>query len=71
MDNSEVVLPVELAALEPVGFELLTPRDETNNLAIDWSLPISPLPALFAMTEMRDERTGADDSPRNETFYHP
>jgi hypothetical protein len=68
LDNSEVH---ELPAVEPVGFELLTPRDETDNPATDWPLPLSPLPALFAMTEIRDERTGADCSPKHQTFYHP
>ncbi|TVY44037.1 hypothetical protein LSUB1_G002137 [Lachnellula subtilissima] len=65
MENTQVIPP-----LEPVGMELLTPRDDTNRPEKEWSLPISPLPALFAMTEMRDERTGGDDSPRHETFYH-
>lgn len=71
MDNTEVIPPVELPALEPVGMELLTPRDETNKAEKDWPLPISPLPALFAMTEIRDERIGTDESPKHETFYHP
>jgi hypothetical protein len=71
MPNTEVAAPVELPALEPVGMELLTPRDETERPEKEWPLPISPLPALFAMTEIRDERTGTDESPRHETFYHP
>jgi hypothetical protein len=33
-------------------------------------LPLSPLPLLFAMSEMRDDRAG-NASPRHETFYHP
>jgi hypothetical protein len=69
MENTEVIPPVELPALEPVGMELLTPRSATDNLEKDWPLPVSPLPALFAMTEIRDERTGAD-SPKHNTFYH-
>ncbi|EPE36422.1 hypothetical protein GLAREA_05760 [Glarea lozoyensis ATCC 20868] len=69
MANTEIIPPVELPALEPVGMELLTPRSATDNMEKDWPLPISPLPALFAMTEIRDERTGAD-SPRHDTFYH-
>ena len=31
MENTQVIPPVELPALEPVGTELLTPRNETNN----------------------------------------
>ena len=69
MDNTEVIPPVELPALEPVGMELLTPRSATDNMEKDWPLPVSPLPALFAMTEIRDERTGAD-SPKHNTYYH-
>ena len=71
MDNTEVMQPVELPALEPVGMELLTPRDKTDELEKEWPLPISPLPALFAMTEIRDERAGTNESPQHETFYHP
>jgi hypothetical protein len=69
MENTEIIAPVELPALEPVGMELLTPRSATDNREKDWPLPVSPLPALFAMTEIRDERTGAD-SPKHNTFYH-
>ncbi|RDL38622.1 uncharacterized protein BP5553_02962 [Venustampulla echinocandica] len=71
LDNSEVVLPAELPALEPVGMELLTPRDVTDKPEKEWPLPISPLPALFAEAEMRDERAGKSESPKHETFYHP
>ncbi|TVY83841.1 hypothetical protein LSUE1_G001618 [Lachnellula suecica] len=71
LDNTELVPPVELPALEPVGMELLTPREDKENSEREWPLPISPLPALFAMTEIRDERTGWSESPRHETFYHP
>jgi hypothetical protein len=74
MENTEVippVPPVELPALEPVGMELLTLRDETDKPEKEWPLPISPLPALFAMTEIRDERTGTTESPQHKTFYHP
>lgn len=67
LDNNEVH---ELAALEPVGSELNTPRD-ANMDPIEWPLPLSPVPLLFAMTELRDERTGNDDSPKHETYYNP
>lgn len=70
MENTEVVAPVELPALEPVGQEMLTPRGDMENNK-DWPLPISPLPALFASAEIRDERMGVEESPKHETFYHP
>jgi len=73
LENCEVLPPVELPALEPVGSELLTPRDAKLRDEDDWPmspLPLSPLPLLFAMTELRDQRSGIDDSPRHETFYH-
>ena len=63
----------ELAAVEPVGSELSTPMEA--RIRDDWPLtpmgtmPLSPLPLLFAMSEMRD-RAG-DESPRHDTFYHP
>lgn len=62
----------ELPALEPVGQELVTPRDATLRTE-DWPLsplPLSPLPLLFAMSELRDAREGVEESPRHETFYH-
>lgn len=71
LENSEIVLPAELPALEPVGMELLTPRDVTSYPEKEWPLPISPLPALFAEAEIRDERAGKSESPKHETFYHP
>lgn len=43
----------ELPAVEPVGSELSTPRDGAIE---QWRLPVTPLRALFAMTEIRDER---------------
>lgn len=60
----------ELAAPDPVGTELNTPRDGMLNSEDEWPLPISPLPALFAMTEMRDEKEGTE-SPKHETYYNP
>ena len=45
----------ELPPLEPVGSELHT----------------SDIPdLLFAMSELRDERTRRSESPKHETFYH-
>jgi hypothetical protein len=65
----------ELPAVEPVGSEMYTPRDvpraEGEGGREEWPLPLSPLPLLFAMSELRDERAGLNDSPRHETFYHP
>ncbi|PVH78925.1 hypothetical protein DL98DRAFT_655798 [Cadophora sp. DSE1049] len=76
LENSEVVMPAELPALEPVGSELSTPRDERTRCEDDWPLPISPLPMsplplLFAMSEWRDERAGVTEGPKHETYYHP
>ncbi|KAH6670684.1 hypothetical protein B0J14DRAFT_101000 [Halenospora varia] len=68
VDNTEIIPPVELPALEPVGMELLTPRDEAPEK--EWPIPISPLPRLFAEAELRDQRMGAD-SPKHNTFYNP
>ncbi|KAN0099315.1 hypothetical protein V8E51_013090 [Hyaloscypha variabilis] len=62
----------ELPAIEPVGSELNTPM-ESRMREEDWpvsTLPLSPLPLLCAMTEMRDARAG-NMSPRHDTFYHP
>lgn len=70
MENTEIIAPVELPALEPVGQEMLTPRGDVENDK-EWPLPLSPLPALFASAEMRDERMGVEESPKHETFYHP
>lgn len=77
----------ELAALEPVGSELNTPmearpkirlggesireEDEGDEWAMQSPLPLSPLPLLFAMSELRDERMGRSESLRHETYYHP
>ncbi len=39
----------------------------------DWPLsplPLSPVPLLFAMSELRDERA-ENVSPKHDTFYHP
>ncbi|KAH9212067.1 hypothetical protein DL95DRAFT_391917 [Leptodontidium sp. 2 PMI_412] len=76
LENSEVVMPAELPALEPVGSELSTPRDERTQCDEDWPLPMSPLPMsplplLFAMSELRDERAGVKEGPKHETFYNP
>jgi hypothetical protein len=66
--NNEVF---EMPAQEPVGSELNTPRDGTMNSNEEWPLPLSPLPLLFAMTELRDEREGNNNSPKHETYYNP
>jgi len=61
----------ELPVPEPVGSELSTPLDARLHEE-DWPvspLPLSPLPLLFAMTEMRDDRVG-NVSPKHNTFYH-
>ncbi|TAQ86097.1 hypothetical protein B7494_g5575 [Chlorociboria aeruginascens] len=71
LDNTEIRPPVELPVPEPVGSELITPKLDSIEATDDWPLPLSPLAALFAMTEMRDEKAGLDDSPRHDTFYHP
>jgi hypothetical protein len=60
----------ELPAVEPVGSELNTPRDGTMDPKEEWPLPLSPLPLLFAMTELRDERAGNNNSPKHETYYN-
>jgi len=61
----------ELAAPEPVGSELSTPRDGNMEPIEEWPLPISPLRALFASSELRDQRIGRSDSPKHETYYNP
>lgn len=61
----------ELPAVEPVGSELNTPRDGTMDPIEAWPLPITPLRAIFAMTEIRDERAGNNDSPTHDTYYNP
>lgn len=76
--HSESVIPkeletnevYELAAVEPVGSELSTPKDGTFDPIEEWPLPITPLRAMFAMTEIRDERAGNNASPKHETYYH-
>ena len=67
LDGREVY---EMAAREPVGTELQTPRDEKDGGTGEWSIPVSPLAWIFAETELRDQRMGGDVSPRHETFYH-
>jgi hypothetical protein len=67
LENNEVH---ELPAVEPVGSELNTPREGTMDPIEEWPLPLSPLPLLFAMTELRDERAGHNNSPKHETYYH-
>jgi hypothetical protein len=63
----------EMSAMEPTGSEL---EGSTEGCP----LPLSPLPLLFAMTELRDERAANHrskkrklDSDRDfiKTFYHP
>jgi hypothetical protein len=61
---------VELPAPEPVGMELRTPKSGTVEPPEEWPLPLSPLPLLFAMAELRDERTRWNESPRHETYYN-
>lgn len=61
----------ELPAVEPVGSELHTLRDEaTAESRKERPLPLSPLPLLFAMAELRDKRAG-HNPPKHNTFYHP
>ena len=61
----------ELPAMEPVGSELNTPRDGTMDPLEAWPLPVTPLRAMFAMAEIRDERAGNNDSPTHDTYYNP
>lgn len=66
----------ELPAVEPVGSELSTPMKarmkDDQPVSPMGTMPLSPLPLLFAMTEMRDQRNGVwDVSLRHDTFYHP
>lgn len=69
----------ELPAREPVGSELNTPRDVLQQdgegeevVREEWPMPLSPLPLLFAMSELRDKQAKVNnDSPKHETFYHP
>lgn len=44
---------------------------EEEHWPIQSPLPLSPLPALFAATELRDERMGRSESTRHQTYYHP
>jgi hypothetical protein len=79
--HSECVMPQEvenhevheMPANEPVGIELFaplsTPLDDEETPIQGWPLALSPLPLLFAMTEMRDEREGS--ATQHDTFYHP
>jgi hypothetical protein len=60
----------ELPALEPVGSELSTAFDDGATSILDWPLPLSPLPLLFAMSELRDERGGYNNLPKHETYYN-
>jgi len=67
----------ELPAVEPVGSELSTPifartQEDVWPVSPMTPMPLSPLPLLFAMTELRDQRNGVGDkSPKHDTFYHP
>jgi hypothetical protein len=67
LESNEVY---ELAAVEPVGSELNTPRDAKMAPIEEWPLPITPLRAMFAMSEIRDVRAGNNNSPKHETYYH-
>ncbi|KUJ11354.1 uncharacterized protein LY89DRAFT_242945 [Mollisia scopiformis] len=44
---------------------------EDEQWAMQSPLPLSPLPLLFAMSELRDQRMGRSESLRHETYYHP
>jgi hypothetical protein len=44
--------------------------EEEEDWAVQSPLPLSPLPLLFAMSELRDERMGRSESLRHETYYH-
>ena len=59
----------ELPAVEPVGSELNNSTDGTMKPE-EWPLPITPLRALFAMAEIRDERAGNNGSPQHDTYYN-
>jgi hypothetical protein len=59
----------ELPPLEPVGSELHIP-DILVIPSTGSPLLLLPLPLLFTMAELRDERTGRSESPKHETFYH-
>jgi hypothetical protein len=64
----------EMPALEPVGSELTTPNDtmpadETWEGREGWHLPVAPLPAIFATSELRDQRV-VRALPKHDTFYH-
>lgn len=70
LDGREIIPPVELPALEPVGSELSTPRDGKNPEE-DWAtLPMSPLRVMFVEAELRDQRKRLDEEPKHDTFYH-
>lgn len=60
----------ELPAVEPVGSELSTPKNGEMDPKAEWPLPITPLRAMFAMTEIRDKRVGSSMARRHETYYH-
>jgi hypothetical protein len=46
-------------------------EQEEEQWTMQSPLPLSPLPALFAATELRDERMGRSESTRHQTYYHP
>lgn len=71
LENVEIIPPVELPAVEPVGSELNTPIDGKEGLDVEARLPLSPLTTLFVMTEIRDQNKGEDESLKHDTFYHP
>jgi hypothetical protein len=66
LDNSEVILPVEMPAVEPVGSELSMPREGS----MEWPIPLSPLPLLFALTEMKDNKAESIKTA-HDTYYNP
>jgi hypothetical protein len=67
----------ELPAVEPVGSELSVPREagikgiERDNWPASSShpLPLSPLPLLFSMAELRDSRA-ENSSPKDDSFFY-
>jgi ankyrin repeat protein len=57
-------LPAEMPAVEPVGSELYAPTEV-------WPLPLSPLPLLFAMSELRDEKAADRNSVMDDSHHRP
>ncbi|KAH8589801.1 hypothetical protein B0O99DRAFT_319748 [Bisporella sp. PMI_857] len=66
LENAQVY---ELAAPEPVGTELHTPREGKGEKEDIWPLPVSPLRALFVMSILRDQRR-KNEEPIHNTYYN-